>query len=140
MSRERVGLIVLITAGVVASLGCCCPARPFARPIVVAPNPPVIVGQPPIAPPPPPVVPKPPAQDVQGFIAKNLGPNDRAGSLAANSPFWGKLRQEVVKRQLNTEKPITDGVGDLKFSDTLPDGGVLIGFFAGEDNGQHLGY
>jgi hypothetical protein len=132
MSRELIGSVLMITVGLAFSLGCCCPARP---PVVVVPQPPVVV-----APPANPIQPQKPAQDMQKLIAENLGPNDRVGALAGNSPFWGNLRQSVEQRRYTTHNILGGGFGNVPFSDTLPEGGVLLGFFAGEDDGGHVGF
>jgi hypothetical protein len=120
-----------ITVGVLGSLGCCCPGR-IAVPIA---RPPVVIQPAPIN-----LPPQQPAQDVQQFISKNLGPNDRAGALAPASPLWATLRQKVQQRQFKTNEVLGGGFGHRDFSETHPDGGVLIGFFAGEDEGNVVSY
>jgi hypothetical protein len=98
-------------------------------PVVVAP-PPVVVQ--------PPVNPNVPREEVQQFIAKNLGPNDRDGALAPNGPLWAKVRQVVEKRQFRQIGP--DAAGQQRFEDTLPGGGVLVGFFLADDGDGHVAY
>jgi hypothetical protein len=138
MSPAGISSVALITVGGALSLGCCCPRMPVLAPPA---RPPVIVQQPQVNPPPnPPMEQKPPPQDVEQFVTKNLGPNDRAGALAPNSPLWAKVRQVSQQRTFKTHNPVGGGFGSLPFSETHPDGGVLIGFFAGEDDGGHIGF
>lgn len=75
--------------------------------------------------------------DLQALVAKNLGPNNSGGSLAPGSPFWAKLKQTIDQRQYVTNKTIGGGM-DKPFSDVHPDGGVLVGFFAGADDGGQV--
>lgn len=74
--------------------------------------------------------------DLAQLLAKNLGPNTFPGALAPASPFWARLRQtKPIKNN-----PIGGG-RDKPFSDLHPDGGVLIGLVAGEDEaGQVIAF
>ena len=134
MSRLGLCSAVSISVGIAGSLGCCCPAR-FAPPPVVVQPPPVVINQPP----------KDQAvanneAELKKLIAQNLGPNNQAGSLAPNSSFWAKLKKVVAAKQYVTWKAIGPGLDNRPFSDIHPDGGVLIGFFAGTDNGEHVAF
>jgi len=134
MSRLGLCSAVSISVGIAGSLGCCCPAR-FAPPPVVVQAPPVVVAQPP----------KDQAVannevELKKLIAQNLGPNNQAGSLAPNSPFWAKLKKIVAAKQYVTWKAIGPGLDNRPFSDIHPDGGVLIGFLVATDNGEHVAF
>src|SRR5947209_4185043 len=140
MSYKNLFSALAIIGSVLTSLGCCCPARLFGPRIVMAP-PPIVVQQAPPAPPAPAPPPPEPAPDVQQFINQNLGANTYAGALAPNSRFWETLRQKVANRQYTTNKEIAlGGFGQVPFSETNADGGVIIGFFAGDDGNGHVGY
>jgi hypothetical protein len=69
--------------------------------------------------------------EAKQVIAQNLGPNDRAGLLAANSPFWNQLRPKIAKKGFQATELIGPGArNDPTFTDTGPEPGVLIGVFA----------
>jgi hypothetical protein len=142
MSPTGICSALLVTAATVLSLGCCCPGR-FA-PIMVRP-PPVIVAQPPILVQPPQEDPaalahKKAADELPQLIAKNLGPNNWAGGLAANGQVWAKIRLATTRRSFKTNASIGGAFANVAFSETHADGGALIGFFAGEDDGGHVGF
>jgi hypothetical protein len=136
MSPSAVFSAILVIAGVMLSLGCCCPAR-FAP--VLLPPPPAIVVQAPqdnqAA-----LAQKKAAADLAQLVAQNLGPNNRIGGLAPNSPVWNKIRQSGAQRTAKTEPAIGGAFGNVPFNETQASGGVLIGFFAGEDDGGHVGF
>jgi hypothetical protein len=131
MLLKRLCASTLIIAGLALSLGCCCPGRvPFGpRPAPVVAN-----QEPPLEPPP---FVQPP-EHVRRFIATNLGPNDREGALAPKSAFWERLRQVVEQRQY--KRVDVRDASALRFEDLLPEGGVLIGFFAAEPESAHVGF
>jgi hypothetical protein len=83
---------------------------------------------------------KGPDAAAQQFIAKNLGPNDRAGALAPNSPLWARVRQAVENRQFRAAEMVGGGFGNVPFAESPAEGGVLIGFFVAEDDGGHIGF
>ncbi|MBI3821163.1 MAG: hypothetical protein HY289_00615 [Planctomycetes bacterium] len=74
--------------------------------------------------------------DLDQLIAKNLGPNKFAGALAPTSAYWADLKKTIDQRQYVTNKASSNRVDTRPFSDTYPQGGVLIGFFAGEGDQQ----
>jgi hypothetical protein len=125
MPLRGIASAVMILTGIAASLGCCCPAR--MAPLVIKP-PPVVVANP------PPDMNKKTQknfeQELKKVIARNLGPNNEAGSLAANSPLWAKLRPKVAKSQFQASEVIGAGGAGPRFTDTGAEGGVLIGLFA----------
>jgi hypothetical protein len=135
MSTTRICSAILMAAGAVLSLGCCCPGR--FPPVVVAP-PPVVVQAPqenPAA-----LAHKKAADELVQLIAQNLGPNARVGGLAPNAPVWARIRQSGTQRSYKTNPAIGGAFGNVPFNETHADGGVLIGFFAGEDDGDHVGF
>jgi hypothetical protein len=77
--------------------------------------------------------------DLQKLRADSLKGNTYGGSLAPGSPFWGKLRQTISQKRYVTNPMMGDGP-EKPFSDVHPDGGVLIGFLAGEGDGDHLSF
>jgi hypothetical protein len=80
------------------------------------------------------------AEELVQLIAQNLGPNNRVGGLAPKSPVWAKIRQSIAQRSYKTNKEIGGAFGNVPINETHTDGGVLIGFFAGEDDGGHVGF
>jgi hypothetical protein len=140
MSPAGIGSALLITAATVLSLGCCCRGR--FLPVVVRPPAPVFVAQVPQVPQEDPaaLAHKKAAEELPQLIAQNLGPNNRVGGLAPKSPVWAKIRQSINQRSYKTNPAIGGGFGNVAVNETHADGGVLIGFFAGEDDGGHVGF
>jgi hypothetical protein len=140
MSRQIIGSVILIVVGIAFSLACCWQPR---RPVIIVPPP--IIQQPIGQPPGPGGIPAPFAQkplpnNVQQLLAQNLGANNRAGALAPGGAIWARLRQAVDQRQYNRlDLPFGAG-GNNQFLDTMPGGGVLIGFFTAEDGAKHVAF
>jgi hypothetical protein len=53
---------------------------------------------------------------------------------------WAKIRQSAAQRSYKTNPAIGGAFGNAPVNETHPDGGILIGFFAGEDDGNHVGF
>jgi hypothetical protein len=135
MSHSAIFSAILVIASAILSLGCCCPAR-FGP--VMVPAPPIVVQAPQdnqAA-----LDQKKAADDLAQLVAQNLGPNNRIGGLAPNSLLWGKIRQSTMQHSYKTNPAIGGAFANTPFNETQASGGVLIGFFAGEDNGGHVGF
>src|SRR5262249_19764866 len=72
-------------------------------------------------------------QDWKKFIADNLGPNTYPGALSPTGSVWAKIDPKA-KRTFKKSNEAGNIFGDWPYSETHPDGGVLIGFFAAEDD------
>jgi hypothetical protein len=53
---------------------------------------------------------------------------------------WARIRQSGTQRSYKTNPTIGGAFGNVPFNETQPDGGVLLGFFAGEDDDNHVGF
>src|ERR1043166_2287893 len=75
-------------------------------------------------------------QDAKKFIADNLGTNNYPGALGPAGSVWAKIDPKTSKQTFKKSNQAGNIFGDQNFTETPPDGGVLIGFFAAEDDGQ----
>lgn len=135
MSHTAICSAILMTVGAIFSLGCCCPGR-FAP---VGFRPPAVVVQP-LQENPAELAHKKTAEEFQRLVAQQLGPNTWAGSLAPNAPVWAKIRQITAQRSYKTNASIGGPFANVPFDENHAAGGILIGFFAGEDDGNHVGF